>query len=408
MTNIFAELHRYWLRLLRPSLLAWCVGLMACVPALAQQGLRMGSERMEVLLPLLAGKRVGLMVNQSSLVGKAKTHLLDTLLSHKVEVKKVFVPEHGFRGQVDAGKYVRSDIDARTGLPIVSLYGRLKRPTAQMLSDVDVLLFDIQDVGVRFYTYISSMHYLMDAAAEYGKQVIIADRPNPNDFIDGPILEADCKSFVGIHPIPIAHGLTVGELALMINGERWLSSGERSCKLEVVPMEGWRHGDAYSLPVAPSPNLRSDRAIELYPSLCIFEATIMSVGRGTDLPFTSLAYPHRAFGSKLYTPRPQKGADTNPRHRDKLCYGLDLSRADYRPREINLDWLVKYYAIAQREGLELVDQRQLFALLMGNKRILPMLRSGQSAEAIRSSWLPQLEPYKALRRKYLLYPDYAL
>ncbi len=398
-------MHYKYHKSLYHLLLLCLVSVLSIGDLISQNTLRMGSERMEVLLPMLQGKRIGLMVNQSSVVGSSQTHLLDTLLSHNIEVTKIFVPEHGFRGQVDAGKYVRNDIDQRTGLPIVSLYGKRKRPTAEMLNNVDILLFDIQDVGVRFYTYISSMHYLMDAAAEYNKLVIVADRPNPNDFVDGPILENDCKSFIGIHPIPIAHGLTVAELALMINGERWLDEGKKRCRLEVIPMEGWKHGDPYSLPIPPSPNLRTDKAIELYPSICIFEATIMSVGRGTNLAFTSLAYPHKAFGKKLYTPQPQKGADLNPKHRGKLCYGVDLSRSFIDKKEINLDWLVKYHAIAQREGLSLVNQRQLFSLLMGNKRILKMLQEGKSAQEIRASWLPSLEPYKILRRKYLLYPD---
>lgn len=388
----------------RYILLVACFFLVCFVGQASQ--LRMGSERMDLLLPLLKGKRVALMVNQSSLVGKQQTHLLDTLIAEGVQVSKVFVPEHGFRGKVDAGKSVRSDRDAKTGLPIVSLYGKTKRPTAQMLQDVDVILFDIQDVGVRFYTYISSMHYIMDAAAEYNKEVVVADRPNPNDFVDGPILEADCKSFVGVHPIPIAHGLTVGELAQMINGEKWLSKGKGRCKLSVVPMQGWKHGDSYSLPIAPSPNLQSDRAIELYPSICIFEATIMSVGRGTKLPFLSVAYPHSAFGKKLYTPKPVVGADTNPRHKGKICYGMDLREKDFPKRQISLDLLVHYYAVTQRHGLELVNQNQMFSLLMGNKRILKMLRAGASAEEIRASWLPALEGYKVMRQKYLLYPDY--
>lgn len=368
--------------------------------------LKMGSERLDILLPLLKSKRVGLMINQSSIVGDQKTHLLDTLLSRGVEVRKIFVPEHGFRGNVDAGKRVRSDVDVKTGLPIVSLYGKYKRPTREMLDDIDVLLFDIQDVGLRFYTYISSMHYLMDAAAEYGKEVIVADRPNPNDFVDGPILEPDCRSFVGIHPIPIAHGLTVGELAQMINGERWLTSGDKHCRLIVIPMQGWKHRDPYSLPVPPSPNLPNDRSIELYPSLCIFEATIMSVGRGTDLPFTSVAYPHRSFGKYVYTPQPRKGADLNPRHKGRKCYGLDLRDYSLRRGQIDLRLLVEYYAIARSQGLELVNQTQMFSLLMGTKRILPMLRKGMTAEEIRATWLPQLEEYKVLRRKYLLYQDY--
>lgn len=368
--------------------------------------IRMGSERMELLLPLLRDKRVGLMVNQSSVVGPRQTHLLDTLLSQGVAISKIFVPEHGFRGNVDAGKRVRSDIDDKTGLPIVSLYGKHKRPTKAMLENVDVLLFDIQDVGLRFYTYISSMHYLMDAAAEYGQEVIVADRPNPNDFIDGPILEADCRSFVGIHPIPIAHGLTVGELARMINGEGWLTSGKRQCKLSVVPMTGWTHGQPYALPIPPSPNLPNSKSIELYPSLCIFEATIMSVGRGTDLPFQSISYPHKAFGKYLYIPEPRRGADLNPRHKGRKSYGIDLRQHSMEKGTIDLSLLVHYYSVAQRQGLELVNQNQMFSLLMGNKRILPMLRRGMSAQDIRATWLPALEHYKLKRSQYLLYPDY--
>lgn len=380
--------------------------LLSLGSALAQE-LRMGSDNIPQLQRLLEGKRVALMVNQSSVVGAKQTHLLDTLLSLGVQVKKVFVPEHGFRGNIDAGKRVNHGRDDKTGLPIVSLYGKQKRPSEAMLRDVDVVLFDLQDVGVRFYTYISSMHYIMDAAAEYGKQVIVCDRPNPNDFIDGPLLEADCKSFIGIHPIPIAHGLTVGELAKMINGERWLSA-QRVCQLEVVPMQGWQHGDAYSLPIPPSPNLQSDRAIELYPSICIFEATIMSVGRGTKLPFLSLSYPHASFGKKLYTPQPTRGADMKPRHQGRVCYGIDLRKHEIDTKQINLSELVRYYALAKKQGLELVDQRQMFSLLIGNKRILTMLRAGKSAEEIRASWLPSLEGYKTMRKKYLLYPDYKL
>lgn len=367
--------------------------------------LRLGCERMELLLPMLRGKRVGLMVNQSSVVGKSKTHLLDTLLSLQVDIRKIFVPEHGFRGNIDAGESVKSSVDKPTGLPIISLYGKEKRPNEQMLKDIDVLLFDIQDVGVRFYTYISSMHYLMEAASDYDKELIVTDRPNPNDFIDGPILEADCKSFIGLHPIPIAHGLTVAELALMINGESWLSNKSK-CRLQVIPMEGWRHGDPYTLPIPPSPNLRNDAAITLYPSLCIFEATIMSVGRGTDMPFTSLAYPHKSFGKALYTPDSRKGSALKPKHKSKLCYGIDLKDIPLAKGKIDLTLLVQYYTLAKNNGIELVDQTQLFSLLMGNKRILKMLRNGSSASDIRASWLPQLNGYKKLRQKYLLYSDY--
>ena len=278
---------------------------------------------MELLLPTLQGKRVALMVNQSSLVGSTGTHLVDTLLSQGINIVRLFVPEHGLRGKVDAGKNVRSGVDEKTGLPVVSLYGQRKRPTPEMLADIDLLVFDLQDVGTRFYTYISSMHYLMEACAEEGKTFVVCDRPNPNDFIDGPILEPDCRSFIGVDPLPVAHGMTVGELALMIDGERWLRGGN-TCHVKVIPMAGWSHGDPYELPVRPSPNLPNSRSIELYPSLCFFEATIMSVGRGTSKPFQAIGYPDKRFGSIVYTPQIKLGEDSNPRHKGKLCYGTAL------------------------------------------------------------------------------------
>lgn len=360
---------------------------------------------MELLLPKLKGKRVALMVNQSSLVGPRQTHLLDTLLTSGVHVARVFVPEHGFRGTVDAGKYVRNGRDARTGTPIVSLYGRIKRPTPEMLRGVDVLLFDLQDVGTRFYTYISSMHYLMEAAAEQGKTIIVADRPNPNDYIDGPVLESDCRSFVGMHPIPIVHGLTVGELALMINGEGWLR-GRRRCRLEVIPMQGWSHGDSYTLPVRPSPNLADARAVELYPSLCLFEATIMSLGRGTDAPFRMLGYPHEQFGTHTFVPEVRVGADSNPRYRGQVCYGVDLTTASLPARQLSLRWLLHYQRVAEAQGLELIDRARMFELLAGNKRLASQIRQGLSEQEIRASWEADLARYRTLRSKYLLYPDY--
>ncbi len=375
------------------------------LPSLLLGQLRVGSERMELLLPKLKGKRVALMVNQSSLVGPRQTHLLDTLLTSGVHVARVFVPEHGFRGTVDAGKYVRNGRDARTGTPIVSLYGRIKRPTPEMLRGVDVLLFDLQDVGTRFYTYISSMHYLMEAAAEQGKTIIVADRPNPNDYIDGPVLESDCRSFVGMHPIPIVHGLTVGELALMINGEGWLR-GRRRCRLEVIPMQGWSHGDSYTLPVRPSPNLADARAIELYPSLCLFEATIMSLGRGTDAPFRMLGYPHEQFGTHTFVPEVRVGADSNPRYRGQVCYGVDLTTASLPARQLSLRWLLHYQRVAEAQGLELIDRARMFELLAGNKRLASQIRQGLSEQEIRASWEADLARYRTLRSKYLLYPDY--
>lgn len=367
--------------------------------------LRLGNERMDQLLTLLRGQRVALMVNQASLVGQSQTHLLDSLRARGVQVCKVFVPEHGFRGDVDAGKSVRHGRDTRTGLPIVSLYGRTKRPTAEMLRGVDVILFDLQDVGTRFYTYISSMHYIMEAAAEQDKTVIVTDRPNPNDFVDGPILESDCRSFIGMHPIPIAHGLTVGELARMINGEGWLR-GQRRCRLEVVPMLGWRHGQPYSLPVRPSPNLADDRAIALYPTLCLFEATIMSVGRGTDTPFRVLGHPNARFGQHSFTPEVRPGADSDPRYRGQVCYGEDFTHRTLPERRISLAPLIHFDSIARSAGLELIDRQRTFELLVGNRHLRKQLHSGMTEPEIRATWAEGLSRYRTLRQRYLLYPDY--
>jgi len=364
-----------------------------------------GAERMDLLLPTLQGKRVALMVNQSSLVGSTGTHLVDTLLSQGINIVRLFVPEHGLRGKVDAGKNVRSGVDEKTGLPVVSLYGQRKRPTPEMLADIDLLVFDLQDVGTRFYTYISSMHYLMEACAEEGKTFIVCDRPNPNDFIDGPILEPDCRSFIGVDPLPVAHGMTVGELALMINGERWLRGGN-TCHVKVIPMAGWSHGDPYELPVRPSPNLPNSRSIELYPSLCFFEATIMSVGRGTSKPFQAIGYPDKRFGSIVYTPQIKLGEDSNPRHKGRLCYGTDYTSVSLPKRQIALGPLLDYYRKADSLGLQLINQRQLFDLLAGTKKLRQQLSSGLSEEEIRASWQAGLKDFQAKRARYLLYTDY--
>lgn len=364
-----------------------------------------GAERIELLLPTLQGKRVALMVNQSSLVGSTGTHLVDTLLSQGINIVRLFVPEHGLRGKVDAGKNVRSGVDEKTGLPVVSLYGQRKRPTPEMLADIDLLVFDLQDVGTRFYTYISSMHYLMEACAEEGKTFVVCDRPNPNDFIDGPILEPDCRSFIGVDPLPVAHGMTVGELALMIDGERWLRGGN-TCHVKVIPMAGWSHGDPYELPVRPSPNLPNSRSIELYPSLCFFEATIMSVGRGTSKPFQAIGYPDKRFGSIVYTPQIKLGEDSNPRHKGRLCYGTDYTSVSLPKRQIALGPLLDYYRKADSLGLQLINQRQLFDLLAGTKKLRQQLSSGLSEEEIRASWQAGLKDFQAKRARYLLYTDY--
>lgn len=279
--------------------------------------LKLGAERMDVVTRLLKGKRVGLVVNQTSILEKRQIHLLDALVAEGVDVKKVFAPEHGFRGTGDAGEEIKDSRDLKTGIPIISIYGKNKKPSAEQLDDLDVIVFDIQDVGARFYTYISTMHYVMEACAENNKEFIVLDRPNPNDFVDGPIRQKGFESFVGVDPLPILHGLTVGELAWMINKEGWLKSAPDTCRLKIVKMENWKHGDPYWLPVKPSPNLPNDQSIRLYPSLCFFEATNVSVGRGTYYPFQVLGFPDPKYGDFTFTPTSLPGFDTNPLQRIK-------------------------------------------------------------------------------------------
>lgn len=361
-----------------------------------------GAQRTELWLPLLEGKRVGVIGNQTSLV-KGDTLLPEYLLAKDVQVVRLFSPEHGFRGEADAGEEVGSGRDPVSGLPVISLYGAKKKPSHEDLRGIEVLIFDLQDVGTRFYTYVSTMHYAMEAAAENGIPIVVLDRPNPNDFVDGPLLEADCKSFIGMHPIPILHGLTVGELALMINGEGWLSGGRR-CHLSVIPVKGWTHGQPYSLPIPPSPNLRSDGAVRLYPSLCLFEATVMSVGRGTENPFTCVGYPDRRFGDFSFVPQPGVG-DKNPKHRGKRCFGERFD-SDKLVKGFELSIFLQYFRLAERLGYSLVDRKRTFELLIGNKRLLGQIERGDSEEVITKRWEKDLKKYRELRKKYLIYPDY--
>lgn len=368
------------------------------------QSLRTGAEQTEKLLPLLKGKRIALVVNQTSIVGPMQTHLLDTLLSLKMDVRKVFAPEHGFRGNADAGETVRNGRDVKSGLPILSLYGKNKKPTAAQLADIDVVVFDIQDVGSRFYTYISTMHYVMEACAEDGKQLIVTDRPNPCDYVDGPIREANQKSFVGMHPIPVLHGCTVGELAQMINGEGWLKNHIK-CPLTVIPVEGWKHGVPYSLLVKPSPNLPNDQAIALYASLCPFEGTDISVGRGTYMPFQVIGSPLLKGYPYSFRPQPLPGFDKNPLHKDALCYGNDLRQVQ-APQGFSLKYIIEYYQAYQKQGKaeRFFTRPSWFDLLMGTKQVRLDLIHGKDETAIRSRWQKGLLHYKKMREKYLLYP----
>lgn len=364
-----------------------------------------GAERMDVLCRLLDGKRVGLAVNQTSVLGSTNVHLLDALLARGgVEVKRIFAPEHGFRGTEDAGATVKSHADARTGLPVVSLYGTHFKPAAEQVSDLDVIVFDMQDVGARFYTYISTMHYLMETCAEYGISFIVLDRPNPNDCIDGPVRKPGFRSFVGVHPVPLLHGLTVGELAMMINGEKWLQSG-RQCPLTVVEMERWRHGDSYRLPVKPSPNLPNEQAVRLYPSLCLFEGTAVSVARGTPFPFQALGCPDPEAGVFTFTPLPVEGQDSDPVYKGKRCYGMDLRTYSLR-RGLTLQFLLAFYHRLGADGQRFFTRANWFDLLAGSKELRRQITAGYTEREIRAGWQADLERYRIMRRKYLLYPDY--
>ena len=363
-----------------------------------QQPIIPGAWRMDEYLPMLEGKRVALTVNQTSLV--KDTHLVDTLISRGVDVVKVFAPEHGFRGMADAGEEVKNSIDQRTGLPIVSLYGSNKKPTGEQLSDVDIIIFDIQDVGTRFYTYITTMHYLMEAAVEHDKQIIVMDRPNPNGmYVDGPVLQEGYESFVGIHPIPVVHGLTVGELAQMISGEGWIEGG---IDLTVVEMDNYDHSKHYSLPVRPSPNLPNDLSIALYPSLCFFEGTVISVGRGTEAPFQQIGHP-ALEGQYEYSfvPESVEGAK-NPPHKGKKVYGINFQ--DQQPEyTFTLKYLLEMYnAFPEKDNFF----NNFFERLVGNGELRDQIREGLTEEQIRATWQEELDRYREIRKKYLIYSDF--
>lgn len=359
---------------------------------------RTGADQLEVLLPRLAGLRVGMMVNQTSMVGVR--HLADTLKSRGVNLVKIYVPEHGFRGTADAGEVVKDGIDASTGVPVISLYGSSKKASKEQMADVEVVLFDLQDVGARFFTYISSLHYFMEACAENNKKLIILDRPNPNgSYVDGPVLRPELKSFVGMHPIPITHGMTIGEYARMVNGEGWLKDGEK-CALEVIAMKNWKHSDTYHIPFKPSPNLPNDHAIGMYPSTCLFEGTALSIGRGTKNPFEVVGHPDLKNQPYSFTPVSIDGMSKEPPLQDVLCYGLDL-RKEPLPKEVTLKYLIQLYnAFPDKDNFF----NAYFDKLAGNTDLKAQIRSGMSEKAIKATWKNDLDAFKVIRARYLLYP----
>lgn len=372
-----------------------CTAIVAC-DGQTNSKIVLGADQVDLLVSKLQNKRVALLVNHTSKVGN--THLADTLISRDVNLVKIFSPEHGFRGQAADGEKVNDAVDEKTGLPIVSLYGSAKKPTPEHLENIDIVIFDIQDVGVRFFTYISSLYNMMEACGENGKKVMVLDRPNPNSFVDGPMLEPQFKSFVGVIPIPIAHGMTVGELSKMMLGEKWLNGGTQ-CELEVVQMKNYSHSMPYNLPTHPSPNLPTQNAITWYPTLCLFEGTVVSVGRGTEMPFEVIGNPEIKDYPFTFTPVSIKGKSNHPPHENNKCFGLDL-RNIKSEQGISLKYLIEFYNKYPNK-----DQffTPYFNTLAGTDKLKEQIIAGMTESEIKFTWQKDLNSFKGKREKYLLY-----
>ena len=367
--------------------------ILSCFGVNAQE-LVLGAEKINEIISYTKSKNIAIVANQTSLI--QNTHLVDTLVSLNQDIKLIFSPEHGFRGKADAGAYINDGIDKKTGIPILSLHGKHKKPKNENLKNIDIIIFDIQDVGARFYTYISTLHYILEAASEQEIQVLVLDRPNPNGhYIDGPILEEKYKSFIGKHPIPIVHGMTIGEYAKMIIGEKWI---EKECSLKIIKMLNYNREDIYDLPIKPSPNLPNKRAVNLYPSLCLFERTTISIGRGTDYPFQHFGAP---FLKSNYSFEPVSGPGSKyPKHENKVCFGTDLRFQTKILNSINLDWLIECYNQSN-------DKENFFTLnfdqLAGTDKLRLQIISGMSAKKISETWLEGLSKFQKTREKYLIY-----
>ena len=357
------------------------------------------AERIDLYLPLLKNKKIALVVNQSSLV--KKTHLVDTLKTLGIDIQKIFAPEHGFRGNIERGVNFKNSIDSASGIEIVSLLGKHKAPTSQDLKDIDIVVYDLQDVGVRFYTYISTMYYVMQSCAQNSVKMLILDRPNPNgDYVAGPVLDtAKFRSFVGMLPIPVVYGMTPAELALMINGENWLSDSLK-CNLQIIKVDNYTHESKYVLPVKPSPSLTNYQSIRLYPSLCFFEATDFSVGRGTDYSFQVLGYPDKRFGNFTFTPHDIPGVQTNPVQEGKKCYGIDLRNVN--PPKFTWKYVINFYQLSDGD-IKFFSRPRWFDLLAGTDTIRKMIILGKTEDEIKNSYQKDLESFKTKRKKYLLY-----
>lgn len=370
----------------------------------AYKKVRTGAERTELYAHYLMKKKIAVVANQTSMIDK--THLVDSLISLGVKIKCVFTPEHGFRGIADAGEHILNELDDKTGLPIISLYGENYKPSSADLEGIDIIIFDIQDVGVRFYTYITTMHYVMESCAENKIEFLILDRPNPNGFyIDGPVLVKELKSFVGLHPVPIVHGMTLAEYAKMINEEFWLKDSLQ-CSLKYILCQGYDHSTFYQLPIKPSPNLPNMLAIYLYPSLCLFEGTNVSVGRGTDKPFQMLGSPGFLIKKFNFIPQSTQGAK-HPLYEGKTCYGTDLSTIDpimfRNEKKINLEWLMVFYNNTRNKRKFF---NSFFYNLSGTYKLKEQIINAVNIDTIRASWQQELVEFKKIRKKYLLYPDF--
>jgi len=377
-----------------------CIAQHDSIIVVDEQKIIKGNQQLDRYLPLIKNKKIGIVANAASLVNK--THLVDTLLRHNIQITKIFSPEHGFRGNIDAGEKVNDTFDNKTGIPIISLYGKHKMPTEKDLQNVDVVVFDLQDVGVRFYTYISTLYYVIKSCALFNKPLIILDRPNPNGFyIDGPVLDTNYRSFLGIIPIPLVYGMTIGELALMINQEPTHKPTDKSADIQIIPLKNYTHNMMIRMQSVPSPNLNSWQSIILYPSLGLFEGTIVSVGRGTDKPFQILGHPKYPDTTFCFVPKPNK-ISKNPKYANIKCCGIDLSNDKYlyhHPKKINLQWVIHFYKTLKTKTF--FDKN--FNYHAGNSTLQKDIQKGLSEKQIREKWTKDIEKFKAIRKKYLLY-----
>jgi uncharacterized protein YbbC (DUF1343 family) len=398
------------MKILNMKLLLWFCLLAACgfqnnPVTKHSKEVNVGAENIERYLPLLKDKRVAVVANQTSQV--KGQHIVDLLLQKNIQIKKIFSPEHGFRGKADAGEVVNSATDQKTGLPIISLYGKNKKPKTSDFEDIDIVVFDIQDVGVRFYTYISTLHYVLETCAETNKSIIVLDRPNPNaHYIDGPLLKPGYKSFIGMHPVPVVYGMTIGEYAQMIVGEEWLDS-EAEVNLTVIPCQNYNHNTIYELPIKPSPNLPNLKSILLYPSLCFFEGTEVSIGRGTDKQFQVIGSPiTKSQKSFSFTPKPNEGAKY-PKLENNICYGDDLSNYSigdlHAKKELDLSYLIEYHNYFTTKGERFFLENLFIDKLAGTSSLRIQIESGLSEADIKKSWQKDLETFKSVRSKYLIY-----